>query len=299
MTSLQLAIFAGMIIMMGPVLILLRYSPKHPALGPYLESVNNTRTGTPVLGRDTTDSAEDRIGLWLQRHVGSWLNIPREELEILQTPVHKHLVQRALFALVGLCFPALLSLLLWAIGITVPIGIPIVGSLAIAIGLSFIPDLNARTNAAEAREEFRYVLGSYMDLVALERRAAAAPSPRQAMAQAATVGDSWVFKRLSEELAHSRLSGIPPWDRLKELGQVYRINELVELGNIMRIAGDESASVYETLSQRSKAMRKAHLAKELTAANEVSTKRSAPVALLGVVFMVLLIVPGLLGVLEM
>lgn len=65
----------------------------------------------------------------------------------------------------------------------------------------------------------------------------------------------------------------------------------------MRIAGAESAGVYETLKQRSRALRKAHLAKELTEANATSTKRDAPMAALGVVFMLMLITPALLSIL--
>jgi len=77
------------------------------------------------------------------------------------------------------------------------------------------------------------------------------------------------------------------------------VNELTELAHIMRIAGNENAGVYETLKQRSKAMRKAHLARELSAANETSTKRSAPVAVLGLVFLALLVVPALLSMITM
>ena len=183
------------------------------------------------------------------------------------------------------------------LGVPMPIGIPVVGSLLLAVVLSFIPDYNVRDNARKARAEFTYVLGSYMDLVAMERRAGT--SPRQALEDAAEVADSWVFQRLAEELTHSRLSGVAPWDRLGALGERYMVTELTELGHIMRIAGTESAGVYETLKQRSKAMRKAHLARELTAANETSTKRSAPIALLGLVFLALLVVPALLAMLTM
>lgn len=295
MTSLQLGLLAGMTMMLGPVLLLFRYAPRHPELGDYLAQLSPATV--PLRANQLTEepSLEDRLGWWLQRQVGDKINLPKDDLDILRIAPHQHLAQRALFGLIGLLFPTLLSVVLWIIGVPVSLGIPVIGSLLLGAVFSFIPVLNVRTDAQEAREEFRYVLGSYMDLVALERRASASPSPRQAMAQAATVADHWVFRRLAEELAHSRLSGVAPWDRLRELGIRYRITELTELGNIMRIAGEESASVYETLAQRSRAMRKAHLAKELTAANEVSTKRSAPVALLGGVFMVMLIIPGVLG----
>ena len=67
----------------------------------------------------------------------------------------------------------------------------------------------------------------------------------------------------------------------------------------MKIAGQESASVYTTLAERSKAMRKAHLAHEITTANEISTRRSIPMTLLAMVFMAALLIPGLLGLLSM
>ena len=297
MTELQLALLAGILIAAGPVLLIARYAPRHPALGAYLESsggsVEVALTDDPdqVAGQ----SMEDRLGYWLQRRLGSRLQVPQVELEMLRIPVHKFLAQKATFAAVGLMLPTVMSALLYVLGVRLPIGIPVIGSVLLAVMLSFIPDYNVRDNAKKARSEFTYVLGSYMDLVAMERRAGT--SPRQALEDAAQVADSWVFQRLAAELTHSRLSGVAPWERLGALGERYMVTELTELAHIMRIAGTESAGVYETLKQRSKAMRKAHLAKELTAANETSTKRNAPVALLGLVFLALLVTPALLSML--
>lgn len=298
MTSMQLAVAAGILLMTGPILLIAHYAPKHPALNAYLTAA----THTPNILTETTiesDHWEDRLGLWLQRNLGGRLGVPKDELEILRVPIHKYLTRRALYALIGVSAPTLLSVMLWLMGMALPVGIPVIGSLALGIVLSFLPDLTVRAQAKEAREEFRYVLSSYMDLVSLERRGAASPAPSQAMTQAALIGDHWAFRRLGEEMAHSRLSGISPWERLKELGKIYQVPELAELGNIMKIAGQESASVYNTLAERSKAMRKAHLAREITTANEISTRRSIPMTLLGVVFMAALLIPGLLGLLSM
>ena len=297
MTTLQLALISGALMMIGPVLLIARYAPRHPALGAYLDSASGSATPHSLTATAATEpQVSDRIGYWLQRHIGQWVRIPRAELEILQTPVHKFLADKATFAVIGLALPPIMSVVLRLMGIAMPIGIPVIGSLALAAGLSFLPDVNVRSETKQALEEFVFVLGSYLDLVSLDRRAGTAP--RQAMEQAAQVGDSWVFKRLAEELAHSRLSGIPPWERLKVLGDRYLVPELTELGHIMRIAGTENAGVYETLKQRSKAMRKAHLAKEITEANETSTKRSAPVALLGIVFTLLLAAPAILALMS-
>lgn len=295
MTTLQLALIAGAICALGPILLIVRYAPRFPALGAYLEASSETgaaRPQTPDQSGGTT--LEDRLGYWLQRRVGPWVKVPVLELELLGVAQHKFLAQRAMFAAVGLALPALLTAVLYAFGLRVPFAIPVVASLGLAVGLSFLPVTNAHAEAERARHEFSFLLGAYMDLVGLERRAGSAP--RQALEQAAEIGDSWVFRRLAEELAHSRLSGVTPWERLRVLGERYEVIELTELAHIMQIAGTESAGVYDTLKQRSKAMRKANLARELTKANEQSTKRSAPLALLGVVFMGMLLAPALLAV---
>jgi hypothetical protein len=79
----------------------------------------------------------------------------------------------------------------------------------------FLPDYNARDDAKKARVEFARALGAYIDLVALERNSGS--GSRQAMEAAAEIGDSWVFRRLGEELARSRWSGQAPWEALHGL----------------------------------------------------------------------------------
>lgn len=296
MTSYQIALLAGAVIMAGPVLLLWRYAPQRPSLSAYLAPESASAVDNEAVLPGDGASLQDRLGLWMQQHL-RWIQVPRVELELLQVPTHRFLAEKATFALVGLLFVPVLSGVLWAMGIPMPWAIPVVGSVMLAAGLSFLPDYNVRDRANAAREEFVFVLGSYLDLIALERKAAT--SPRQSMEEAARVGDSWVFKRIAEELAHSRLSGEPEWDRLQGLGDRYGINELSELGHIMKIASRENAAVYETLSQRSMAMREARLAKELGEANKVSTKRSAPVALLGLIFTLLLVTPSFLAMLDL
>lgn len=238
----------------------------------------------------------ERAGLWLQRRA-RWIQIPYQELELLRESPHQFLAQKLLFALVGLFTFPLISAILWMVGIRLPVGLPVIGTLLLAAGLSFIPDFNVKDRVRAAREEFVFVLGDYIDLIAMERKAAT--SPRQSMEEAARVGDSWVFARIAEELAHSRLSGVPEWDRLTTLGDRYGVQELSELGHIMKIASDENAAIYETLAKRAEAMRDVQRSKAMSEANKVSTKRSGPVALLGLVFVALLIAPAILAVAAM
>jgi Flp pilus assembly protein TadB len=183
-------------------------------------------------------------------------------------------------------------LLFNSLGLGIPLHIPALASIGLAVVLFFIPNYNALDDARKARVEFARALGAYIDLVALERHNGI--GVRQAMEAAAEVGDSWVFTRLSEELARSRWSGQPPWDALHTLAEELGLPELDDFADIMRLSGEEGASVYATLRARSAAMRTAMLNDEIAQANAVGERMTIPGSLLGVIFMALLVAPSLL-----
>ena len=158
----------------------------------------------------------------------------------------------------------------------------------------FLPDYNVRDDAKRARAEFARALGAYIDLVALERNSGA--GARQAMEAAAAVGDSWVFRRLGEELARTRWSGLTPWEALRALAAELGLPELDDLADIMRLSGEEGAQVYASLRARSAGMRSAMLNTEKAKANEVGERMSIPMSLLGVIFLAILVTPALLRV---
>jgi hypothetical protein len=106
-----------------------------------------------------------------------------------------------------------------------------------------------------------------------------------------------VFRRLGEELARSRFSGVPPWDALSGLADDLGLPELSEVADIMRLSGEEGAAVYPTLRARSTSMRAALAAAELAKANGAGERMSMPVAVLALIFLALLAVPALLRVL--
>ena len=178
------------------------------------------------------------------------------------------------------------------LGLGLPIAIPAIGSLGLAAAMFFLPNYNAIDDARKARLEFTRALGAYIDLVALERNNGS--GVRQSMEAAAQVGDSWVFTRLGEELTRSRWSGLPPWDALHALADELGLPELDDFADIMRLSGEEGASVYANLRARSAAMRTAMLNDEITEANAVGERMTIPGSLLGVIFMALLVAPSLL-----
>jgi hypothetical protein len=297
MTVLQLAAGAGCLVGLGAAMIVWSLAPAHPHLASALERLDPARThpapDEPAGGRP---GPRDRVGLWVQRRAPAvvWGRVPTRELAILRIPVHRYYEEKALYAVLGLLFPVAATMLAWLLGLSLPVVIPVGVSLALAVVLSFIPDYNARDDARKARQEFVRGLGAYIDLVALERAGGAGST--QALESAATMGDSWVFVRIREELARARWAGQAPWDGLTQLADELGLPELADLADIMRLSGEEGATVYQTLRARSAGLRTALLADEHAKANAAGERMSLPVSALVLIFLVLLATPAFIRV---
>ena len=295
-TGLQVAAASGALLGLGVALLMWRLVPAQPDLRDALErlSPDHARRRTPAVGAGTDTTG--RLGLWGMKALpaGVWGRTPSRELAILRKPLSRFYGEKILFALLGLAIPPLLTTFFTLLGATLPLVIPVVATVGLAAVMFFLPDYNVRDDAKRARAEFARALGAYIDLVALERHNGA--GPRQAMEAAAAVGDSWVFRRLGEELARTRWSGLTPWEALRALGAELGLPELDDLADIMRLSGEEGAQVYASLRARSAGMRTALLNTEKAKANEIGERMSIPMSLLGVIFLAILVTPALLRV---
>jgi Flp pilus assembly protein TadB len=295
-TGLQIAAAAGILLGLGVVLLIWQLVPAHPDLRDALERLSpdhaRRRTQSVTAATDSTQ----RLGLWGMKVLPAavWGRTPTRELAILRKPLSRFYGEKILFAMVGLAIPPLLTMFFTLLGANLPFVIPVVATIAFATLMFFLPDYNVRDDAKRARAEFSRALGAYIDLVALERNNGA--GPRQAMEAAAAVGDSWVFRRLGEELARTRWSGLTPWEALRALGDELGLPELDDLADIMRLSGEEGAQVYAQLRARSASMRAAMLNTEKAKANEIGERMSIPMSLLGVIFLAILVAPALLRV---
>lgn len=292
-TGLQLALLAGAMVGLGLVLLTARLMPAEPDLADALRRLTPTR----ALRAATSGSAaagKERIGVWAIRALppGVWVRTPTRELALLRVPLARFHGDKIVFAFLGLLIPPLLAAFLEFLDLGLPLTIPAFASLGLAVVMFFLPNYNAIDEAKKARLEFTRALGAYIELVALERNNGS--GVRQAMEAAAEIGDSWVFQRLNEELTRSRWSGLPPWEALHTLADELGLPELDDFADIMRLSGEEGASVYANLRARSAAMRTAMLNDELAQANAVGERMTIPGSLLGVIFMALLVAPSLL-----
>jgi len=293
MTGLQLAALSGALLTLGLVLLVGRLVPAEPDLA---DAVNRLSPGRARAADHTLPVSDrtGRIGLWAMRVLpaGVWLRTPTRELALLRIPLTRFYGEKVTMAAAGLVLPPLLTTFFQAIGLPLPLVVPVAASVVLAVVLWFMPDLNAVSDAKRARAEFARALAAYVDLVALERNAGS--GARQAMESAAQVGDSWVFQRLGEELARSRWSGEAPWDALHQLSAELGLPGLDDLADIMRLSGEEGAQVYATLRARAAAMRTALVTDDQARANATSEQMTVPAMAIGAVFVAMLIAPPLL-----
>ena len=238
-----LALIPGLILGTGIAMILSGLMPRHPQLAAAIARVNDT-TVTEVTDQDT--SLQHRIGGWMERHMPerSWLKVPTTDLRLIRMTTEKYYYDKVLLALTGLLLPFLLGLFTQALGV-LPLYIPGLIGIPLAFWLFFSVDQDVRTKAKDARTEFTRAVAVYLELVAAERKRGATAG--HALETSAAVGKSWVFLRIRQDLTRARYAGVAPWDALSTLSEEIDVPDLADVAKIVRLSGEEGASIYETL----------------------------------------------------
>jgi len=296
MTTLQISIVLGATIGAAIAAIIYQLVPTQPDLGDVLARLSppaRRRPGTPATTPESL-GAEERLGIWAQRTLPArFLGLPPErDLAVLRMTPAQFYGKKVSYGILGLTLPAMLGAFLRIIGLPIPFVVPAGATLALGAVMFMAPARDLAASAKKARAEFARAVSAYIELCALERNSGAGASV--ALANAAGVGQSWVFARISEELARSRYNGLPPWDCLTHLADELGIPELHDVADIMRLANDESAEVYRQLRARSASLRSAILSADLAEANLVEERMYIPGSFIGVVFLALLLTPPLL-----
>lgn len=291
MTGLQLAILSGAVFAAGLVVIAGRLVPAPPRLH---DVVARLRPVAIEVSTPTQADTESRVGSWAERHLPSfvWGTPPDHDLRILERSRASYYGSKLMTAGIGVLIGPLLSLIALAVGMDVPILMPVAGSLGLAAVMWFMPNAELGDKARVARLEFSYALGAYVEMVALERLGGA--TVPAALQRASEVGDSWPFKRIGATLRRTQYTGRSPWDALAELGRELALPDLVDLADIMRLAGADGTQVYDSLRARARAMRHQLLSAQVSRANAASERIAVPVGLLVFVLAMILVTPAFL-----
>jgi Flp pilus assembly protein TadB len=275
-------IAAGLLTGLGCWLAISELIPAGPSLRAAIDRLDS--------GGGLRDAGSLRVRLGRQLAAAMpWLPVPVKDLRLLSQDPSDWLASKISLGFVGVAIVPVATALLALSGRQLPWTIPAAGTLALGAALFFVPDLVTGVNARQKRADFRHALTSYLDLVALERGAGAAPT--EALEAAAEVGHGWAFERISAALSRARKASVPPWDGLASLADEIGITELADLAEIAGVAGQEGARILDSLSARAESMRAEALAATRAQAGARSTTMVLPIALLAGGFLVLLIFP--------
>ncbi|KAB7740342.1 hypothetical protein GA707_19500 [Nostocoides sp. F2B08] len=299
MTTTQTALLIGALTAAAVVTLLAQFVPAQPDLRDVLTRLSpptrrpHTTGATAPTGGGAVD-AEERLGMWAERTIPARFlgTAPARDLAVLRMTPAQFYGKKVLYALLGLTLPGLLAGFVTLLGITVPLFMPVAATVGLSVLLFLAPSRDIAQRATKARAEFARALSAFIELCALERNGGAGATV--ALANAAQVGDSWVFRRISEEIARCRYNGQPPWDALTALAEELALPDLADVADIMRLAGDESTEVYRQLRARGTSVRTALTTSELADANLVEERMYLPASFLGVVFLALLMAPPLM-----
>ena len=295
MTGLQLALLFGALIGLGVAVLIFSLIPAQPDLRDVLSRLSPpARRRVGAVAPSAAPDTEERLGIWAERTLPARLlgAPPARDLAVLRKTPAQFYGRKVLYGILGLVLPAVLTGFFTLIGIAIPFVVPVGATAILSAVLFMMPSRDISEDAKKARSDFARALSAYIELCALERNSGAGASV--ALANAAEVGDSWVFRKIGEELARSRYNGQPPWDCLKVLAEDLALPELTDVADIMRLANDESSEVYRQLRARSASARSALLSSELAQANVVEERMYLPASFLGLVFLALLMAPPLL-----
>jgi hypothetical protein len=203
-----------------------------------------------------------RVGSGLRRALDArGIQLPvsvRADLGIAGRSLETHLATSLVGALVGFVVPVVMllpvSVVTGSLPGVVPVWLSLVGA---AIG-ALLPTAQLRAVAADRRRDFRHVVSSFLDLVAMNL--AGGRGVPEALSSAAGISDGWAFVRIRDTLETARLQGITPWAALGELGEEVSIDELRDLSAALALVAEDGAKVRDSLVARAVSMRRRELA---------------------------------------
>ena len=228
--------------------------------------------------------------------IGVELGSLRSDLSIMGKTLEYHLAITVLLASFGFVFPIFLSALLQLGGLSIGIPTSMLVSVGFAVLFGAFPTLSAKSEAAERRRDFRHVVSSFLDLVAMSL--AGGRGVPEALQSAAELSDGWAMLRIRDTLLTARLHGVTPWAALGELGEELKIEELRDLAAALALVAEDGAKVRDSLSARSASMRRRELAEVEGKAGEKSQSMLVAQLLLAVGFLLYLLYPALIGIFD-
>lgn len=279
-------------------LILIAVPPRRSPLVELARFDAHHRTRPVPDAHPSPDTMSGRLGRWaggqLAHHGIGYTGLRRDLAltgQSFDALVGRKIIAAATGFLTGLL---VLGYVQYAMGAGLPPGTPFAVAVIAAAALFFAPDVDVRKAAAKRRAEFVQDLSVYLELVALEMAGYAAAEA--ALPQAARQGGTWSMLLIRDTLLRARLAGEGSWDALADLGERIGVDDLRDLGALVRNVAEDGAQARQTLSARAASMRRARLAREQGDAEERTQSMRLAQLLIAVGFMVFVGYPAFVNI---
>lgn len=240
---------------------------------------------------------QERASQWAMRHLPPSLvnGLSDADLDILGTTRTRHTWGKIYAA--TLTFVVCLALSVAAQAIySLPLWLSLLLSVLIAAVAWLAPDSGAHKRATKARADFARAVAVFVELLAAERSRNAQPTV--ALENAAAIGDTWAFQRIRQELVRARFTKVQPWVALDTLSTQLHVPELTDAARIMRLSGDNGASVYEPLRALGRNMRVRMLNTEAAREHEASGRMKNIIMLIALMFTLIVLTPLMLSLMS-
>jgi tight adherence protein C len=214
-----------------------------------------------------------------------------QDLAILERDANRFLAGQLGLAGLGLLAPAATVAGLDAMGAGIGLTVPLWLGLALAAGAFAVSALSVHEDAEARRLLMRHTIAALLDVV--PPALAAGAGIEQALLDASSIAEGWAAHSIRDALSTARLTRVPLWQPLRELGDRIGVVQLEQLAGTLQLAAGEGTRIREALIQRGEALSE-RLTAEMEAQAEAATERmSIPLMALTTVFLLFLIYPAL------
>lgn len=279
-----IATIPGLLVAGGLAIMMFVLAPRTVRAGDALIRLGQAAV-TPVVAAGPL-SLWDRAGSWLSQHLPQvkFLAPPVRDLDLLEISVSRFYARKLQLALLGFFAPVILALFVQIITGR-PFALPLVVSPFFAFIMWMITDGQIKARAAAARREFTRFVSVYLKLVAVALLGNTTAD--SALTDAASVSDTWVFRRIRREYAQADLTRTTKWDAIERLGSQIEIPTLIELGRTMRLS-EARVGLRDQLLATDENLRSVVAAADKSAAEKITKRSHLPVYM--TLFPILLIV---------
>ena len=230
----------------------------------------------------------------LARRTGADLTFLTTDLSVVGRSLERHLAISLFVGLGAFMVPIIVVGLMQVMGAPLGWSVPLLLSLALGMAGLLVPTARLRRQAQDARRDFRHVVGSYLDLVAMSL--SAGRGVPEALDAASSLSDDPAMVRIRNALDVARLRGDTPWEALGRLGTQLRIDELRDLSASLALVAEDGAKIRESLGARASSMRRRDLSDAEGKAGENSESMLVAQLVVAMGFIVFLVYPALAGI---